>query len=167
MSSHEPEAPDPSDLPYLFGDLLALARVRWVAQMVEGLAALGYPDYAQSDALLMRLLRRQGSAPLNVIGSRLGVTRQAARKVVNRLEARGYASEGRDPRDSRVVKVTLTPAGERYAAAVVEVIRRLNRELAERVAPDDLAAADRVLRSSLTGSRLRDAADRLVAPPPR
>ena len=96
---------------YLFGDLLALARLAWVRRMAQGVADLGYSDYRRSDAALLRLLRRRGPVPLSGIGARLGVTRQAARKAVSGLEQRGYAAERRDDHDARIVRVALTPAG--------------------------------------------------------
>lgn len=140
---------DHPDTRVAFGDLLALARERWVALMASRLAARGYRDYRRSDALVMRLLLRRGPAPLNHLADRLGVTRQAARKVVDGLEGRGFVAESRDPDDRRVVSVELTPAGADYAAAVVAVVRRLNDELRRDADPGDLAAARRVLRAVL------------------
>jgi DNA-binding MarR family transcriptional regulator len=158
-------APAGDGTPYLFGDLLALARAHWIARMAQGVAAFGYPGYRPTDAALVRLLRRRGSVSINQIGTRLGVTRQAARKLVNGLERRGYANEERDASDGRLVNVALTSAGERYAEAVVAVIHELNRELSERVGRDALVGADSVLRAVITDRTARDAADRMVAPP--
>jgi DNA-binding MarR family transcriptional regulator len=133
---------------YRFGDLLALARVRWVEQMAAGVASLGYEDYRRSDAAVMRLLKR---APLSIggLGDALGVTRQAGRKVVSGLEQRGFATTVRDQFDARQTNVVLTVAGEAYAQAVITVIDRLNRELADRVDPADLLGARRVLAAVL------------------
>jgi len=152
--------------PYLFGDLLALARAHWIRRMAEGLAEAGYPDYRASDAVLVRLLHRRGSVTISRLGARLGVTRQAARKLVDRLERRGYASEARDQEDARSVKVRLTADGERYADAVIALIHNLNRELAERVTSEELAIADAVLRTSISDpdSRSAAAAARIVPP---
>lgn len=151
--------------PYLFGDLLALARLHWIRAMAAGLAERGYPDYRATDAVLVRLLRRRGSATITRIGDRLGITRQAARKLVDGLERRGYAAEERDPSDSRSINVRLTPAGEAYAAAVVAVLEHLNRELAVRVDAADLAAADAVLRATLVTEEARASAARIARPP--
>jgi hypothetical protein len=59
----------------------------------------------------------------------------------------------------------LTPAGRRYAAAVVEVIGALNAELADRVDRSQLAAADAVLRAAIAGEQDQQRALRLVRPP--
>jgi DNA-binding MarR family transcriptional regulator len=132
--------------------------------MTAGLAERGYPDYRASDAVLVRLLRRRGSATITFIGHRLGVSRQAARKLVDGLEHRGYAKAVRDSVDTRSVKVGLTAAGEAYAATVVTVLERLNRELALKVSDADLAATDRVLRATLRGDDDRASAAGTVPP---
>lgn len=152
-----------STTPYAFGDLLALARQSWVAQMASGVGAMGYADYRRSDAAVVRLLQR---APLSIgrLGEALGVTRQAARKVVQGLENRGFATTARDERDSRQVNIVLTPEGESYARAVVAVIERLNRDISKRVDPAQLAAADTVLRAVLADDT-RNLSSRVARPP--
>lgn len=154
-------APPPA---YPFGDLLALARLDWVARMASELAAAGYPGYRPTDAALVRLLRRRGSASIGAVGARLGVTRQAARKLIDGLEQRGLASEARDPADTRTINVSLTSAGEAYAGVIVAVIEQLNDELAGRVSVEDLAAADRVLRAAIGDPHTQARASALRAP---
>lgn len=83
------------------------------------------------------------------LGAGLGVTRQAARKIVNSLEQRGYAHAEVDAGDARRVNLVLTPAGVAYAQAITEVVVALNREFAARITPEDLATALTVLRAAL------------------
>jgi len=158
---HEKSSP-----PYLFGDLLALARQSWVRAMAAALAARGFADYRRSDAAALRMLAR-GPTAVGRLGALLGVTRQAARKVVAGLEQRGYARLERDKRDSRRLNVVLTAAGEAYARAVVAVVEELNRDLCGRVDPDQLVAADTVLRAAIAGADARERAALRVAPPRR
>jgi len=153
-----------STSPYLFGDLLALARLSWVRQMASRLAQLGYPDYRRSDAAALRLLRR-GPVPVGRLGAELGVTRQAARKVAEGLENREYARTERDAHDSRVVNVVLTATGTAYAQAITEVIHTLNREFCQRVDPAQLAAADSVLRAVIAGDDALRSAASAIGPP--
>lgn len=131
---------------YKFGDLLALARLSWIRQMATCLAAMGYDDYRRSDAAVMRMLVR-GPLSIGRLGEATGVTRQAARKLVNSLEVRGLAITERDGSDSRQINVLLTDHGARYATAVIATIERLNSELSAHVDPADLAAAEAVLRT--------------------
>ena len=136
--------PEPANS-YRFGDLLALARRSWTLRMAGELEQRGYRDYRITDAASMRLLLR-GPLAVGRLGAVLGVTSQAARKVARGLEQRGYALARSDPDDARKVNVVLTEAGVAYARAVVEVIDVLNRSLAERVDPAQLAVAGAVLR---------------------
>jgi DNA-binding MarR family transcriptional regulator len=158
--------PPKSTSAYRFGDLLALARQSWIAQMASGLAARGYADYRRSDAAAVRQLQR-GPMSIGRLGAALGVTRQAARKVVDGLAHRGFATAARDGTDTRQVNVTLTPAGEAYARAVTQVIERLNRDLIRRVDPTDLVAADAVLRAVLADEHTQRLAEFLGSPPDR
>jgi DNA-binding MarR family transcriptional regulator len=152
-----------SSEPYPFGDLLALTRQSWLGEMARRLAARGYAGYHRSDSAALRMLFRRPLA-IGQLGARLGVTRQAARKVADGLQRRGYATTGRDPGDSRQVNVVLTAAGEEYARTIAEVIGELNREVARRADPAQLAAVDAVLRAAMFDESARQRARRL--PPP-
>jgi DNA-binding MarR family transcriptional regulator len=149
---------------YRFGDLLALTRQSWLGQMTSRLERLGYVDYRRSDAAAIRMLWR-GPLPIGHLGTGLGVTRQAARKVADGLEQRGYATTERGSRDTRQLNVTLTQAGRDYARAITAVIDELNREVAGRVRPAELAAADSVLRAALFDDSARQRASRVPRPP--
>jgi DNA-binding MarR family transcriptional regulator len=128
----------------LFGDVLALARERWVRAMADRLAARGYDDYRRSDAFSMRLLA-SGPHALGDFTRPLGRSRQAARKIVTGLVERGFASLETDPADARRRQVRLTTSGEEYAKAVTATVKTLNREIARMVDSHDLATAIVVL----------------------
>ena len=134
----------PGAKPQLFGDLLALARERWVAAMSQRLAEKGYPGYRRSDALALRVLRR-GSRALGELAVPLGGSRQATRKVVTGLVERGYATLESDTRDARRRHVILTAQGRAYADAVLDTVNALNAEVTEKVSAEDLAGAVSVL----------------------
>ncbi len=150
--------------PYRFGDLLALARQSWIRRIAAELEDRGFGDYRISDAATLRRLRR-GPASVGELGVHLAVTRQAARKVVRGLEERGYGSTQADADDTRKLNVVLTSAGRGYADAITEVIARLNQAVAARVAPDQLAAADAVLRASIQEESIARRAA-CISPPP-
>jgi DNA-binding MarR family transcriptional regulator len=156
--------PTESTPTYRFGDLLALGRQSWLYQMTSRLESLGYAGYRRGDVAVMRMLLL-GPLPVGRLGAVLGVTRQAARKVADGLEQRGYATTERDSRDARQLNVTLTPVGRDYARAVLAVTEELNREVAGRVSPAQLAAADTVLRAALFDDSARQRASHLPPPP--
>jgi DNA-binding MarR family transcriptional regulator len=157
--------PEPATPLYRFGDLLALARRSWVKRMEGELEARGFHEYRLSDAGSVRLLF---VAPRTVgeLGELLRVTRQAARKVATNLEARGYATVAPDPKDARKLNVTLTEAGRAYGRAIAEVIASLNWALALHVAPEQLQAADAVLRAVIDDEALRAWAQTIPGPKP-
>jgi DNA-binding MarR family transcriptional regulator len=147
---------------YPFGDLLALARQSWITQLSSRLAARGYPDYRRSDSAALRLLHRRGPAPVGRLGVALGVSRQAARKVADNLQQRGYATVTRGAQDTRQQLIGLTPAGQDYARAIGAVIGDLNREVASRAGDADLAAAMSVLQAAMFDDSARLRADALL-----
>lgn len=118
------------------------------------LEARGHTDHRRSDAGALRLLLAFDLS-VGELGRRLGVTRQAGRKLADGLVARGYARFERDASDARIRRIGLTPSGRAYASAVIEVIEDLDADLAGRADPGDLAAAERVLRLVITSERAR------------
>jgi DNA-binding MarR family transcriptional regulator len=131
---------------YRFGDLLALARRSWIAQMRVRLERSGFDDYRRSDSWVLRQLSG-GPRPIGRLGEEMGVTRQAARKLADGLVERGYARLQADPDDARKTLVVLTKEGAAFARAVRKAQDALNDALEMRVSAAQLAAADRVLRA--------------------
>jgi DNA-binding MarR family transcriptional regulator len=149
---------------YRFGDLVALARKSWLDEVTSRLERLGFAGFRRGDTAVMRVLSL-GPLPVGRLGSGLGVTRQAARKIADALEQRGYATTERDSRDTRQLNVSLTPAGRDYARAVIAITEELNGEVARRVSPAQLAAADAVLRAGLFDDVARQRASQVPPPP--
>ena len=113
----------------LFGDVLALARERWVREMARSTSArVASPDYRRSDAFALRFLAYRPACAWRV-HLPFGGSRQAARKMVTGLIERGYASLEIDATDARRRCVHLTTEGRDYAKAVIETVDEINREL--------------------------------------
>ncbi len=131
--------------PMLFGDSLGLARRSWVRALRDSLAQQGYDDFRRSDGLALRFFSL-GPHSLGAFADLTGTSRQAARKVVAGLIDRGFATLVTDPDDARRRHVLLTTDGGAYAEAVIKSLKKLNREVAAKVAPDELQVAIDVLR---------------------
>lgn len=146
----------------LFGDLLALARQRWIQEMAARLEERGHPGYRRSDALVLRRLRR-GPVPVGRLAGTLGISRQAARKVVDGLERRGFAATERDAADARRLNVVLTTMGAAYATEVVAVLASLNDDVEARLEPSEVQVARTVLSEIIAryGSAARAGASAL------
>ncbi len=84
--------------------------------------------------------------------------------MVRGLQERGYASSDPDADDARKLNVILTAAGHAYASAITKVIAGLNRALGAKVTPEQLAAADAVLRMSIEDDRVALSTKRIRPP---
>ena len=100
------------------------------------------------------------------LAARLGVTQQAASKVVGEMEGMGLVARDPDPADSRVRRVTLTAHGQALLAAGRKERTELERAVAANVG--DLAEAKRTLLglleetgdlAAITSRRARPMAD--------
>ncbi|MFF3568337.1 MarR family winged helix-turn-helix transcriptional regulator [Nocardia jiangxiensis] len=91
--------------------LLLFAGFRTVLDELHAeLAEQGHPDVRPAYGFAMQAIGLDG-APASEIGRRLGVSKQAAGKTVDRLVAAGYAERLDDPADARRRIVRLTPRG--------------------------------------------------------
>lgn len=138
--------PLPPPHPPRLGDQLARARAAWVRRMRDELARRGFDDYRRSDTGMLRSLV-DAPRSIGVLAGILGVSRQAVRKFADGLERRGYVTVVHDETDARRLRVVLTPRGERYAGAVVDVVALLDGEIVRRTDPAQLQAALAVLQS--------------------
>jgi DNA-binding MarR family transcriptional regulator len=82
------------------------------------------------------------------LAGRLGVTQQAASKIVVEMEGMGLVARVPDSSDSRVRRVTLAPQGQGLLSAGRAARAALEQTVAAEVG--DLAAAKRALLSLLT-----------------
>ncbi|MBI4605351.1 MAG: MarR family transcriptional regulator [Planctomycetes bacterium] len=87
---------------------------------------------AQFNFLVVLMAEREG-IPQSRIGERLVVSRANVTGIVGRLKARGLVKIASDPEDSRVKRVSITPAGarliERILAPYFREIDRIARSL--------------------------------------
>jgi DNA-binding MarR family transcriptional regulator len=90
-----------------------------------------------------------GPRPIGDLARRMGVTQQAASKVVAELEGLGYLARKPDGDDGRVTRVTLSARGKALVAASRRIRERLVERLDARCGARAIAAARRVLAAAL------------------
>ncbi|MER5460350.1 MarR family transcriptional regulator [Streptomyces sp. NPDC002668] len=101
----------PEDVPGYELPLLLFAGFRSLIDRLHAeLAEQGHPDVRPAHGFAMQAIGA-GGATASEIGRRLGVSKQAAGKTVDRLIALGYAVRADDPADARRKLVRLTPHG--------------------------------------------------------
>ncbi len=118
------------------------------------LARQGHPDVRPAYGFAMQAIGRDG-ATATELGRRLGVSKQAAGKTVDRLVELGYAERVADPADARRKLVQLTPHGVDALTRSTAVFDEIHRAWAQRLGPDRLAAVEADLRTMAPGEGFR------------
>lgn len=110
--------------------LLAMAYRQLIDGLHARLAARGYPNVNPSYGYVL-LAAREAPVSSGDVASLLGVSKQAASKMVAAMEAGGYVRQRPDPADARARRISLTPRGRRFLVAVEGIYRELEAEWAE------------------------------------
>jgi DNA-binding MarR family transcriptional regulator len=130
------------ELPFLlFGGFRTL-----IDRLHAELARRGHPDVRPSYGFAMQAIGVRG-ATASEVGRRLGVSKQAAGKTVDRLETLGYAERADDPADARRKIVRLTAHGLDALMKSAEIFDDLRAEWARAVGAERLSALETDLRA--------------------
>ena len=145
--------------------LVSLAGVAANRHLLRQLHEDGYPGVRTSHGYVIQNLIDE-TPTVGELAGRLGVTQQAASKVVVEMEAMGLVTRDSDRSDSRVRRVTLTPRGQALLTAGRAARAALEQAVVAEVG--DLAAVKQALLNlldqtgdlgAITGRRARPAAD--------
>ncbi|WP_250298914.1 MarR family winged helix-turn-helix transcriptional regulator [Streptomyces sp. A 4/2] len=115
------------------------------------LADEGHPDVRPAYGFAMQAIGLRG-ATASEVGRRLGVSKQAAGKTVERLEALGYAERAADPADGRRKLVLLTPRGVEVLVRSGQIFDELYAQWAQVLGAERLAGMEADLRAVVPGS---------------
>lgn len=106
-----PEPRDDAGRPGFALPLLLFAGFRTlIDQLHAELARQGHPDIRPAHGFVLQAVGRHG-ATASEVGRRLGISKQAAGKTVDRLERLGYVERASDQADGRRKLIRLTPRG--------------------------------------------------------
>lgn len=108
-----------------------------IDQLHAELARQGHPDVRPAYGFAMQAIGRDG-ATASELGRRLGISKQAAGKTADRLEALGYAVRADDPADARRKVIRLTPRGMDSLARSAAVFEELRAQWAAALGPERL-----------------------------
>lgn len=110
------------------------------------LARQGHPDVRPVHGFAMQAIGARGASASDV-GRRLGVSKQAAGKTVDRLIALGYAERTDDPTDARRKLVRLTPHGVDALRRSAAIFEELHAQWAAEIGARRLRAMEDDLRA--------------------
>ncbi|WP_033437177.1 MarR family winged helix-turn-helix transcriptional regulator [Saccharothrix sp. NRRL B-16314] len=117
-----------------------------IDQLHAELATRGHPDVRPAYGFAMQAIGVLG-ATASEIGRRLGVSKQAAGKTVDRLAALGYVERVDDPHDARRKLIRLTPRGIDSLVQSAEIFDRLRARWVEALGADRVAQLESSLRT--------------------
>ena len=110
------------------------------------LARRGHPDVRPAYGFAMQAIGMRG-ATASDIGRRLGVSKQAAGKTVDRLAGLGYVERVDDPADARRKLIRLTPRGLDSLGQAAQIFDDLRARWAEKLGAERLAVVESSLRT--------------------
>jgi DNA-binding MarR family transcriptional regulator len=115
-----------------------------VDRLQATMRAGGHPEMRPPYGFVIRALAA-GGLRLTELAERLGVTKQAALKVVDEMEAHRLLERTPAPGDRRAKVLRLTPRGEAVRARALEASEEMEAELREDLGDEAVDAARRVL----------------------
>ncbi len=110
--------------------LLAMAYRQLIDRLHERLAAEGYTDVRPTFGYVLLALRDEPTTGAE-IALLLGVTKQAASKLVDAMEQGGYVRRQTHGDDARAKEIAITARGRRFLVTVESIYRDLEGEWAE------------------------------------
>ncbi|WP_371528584.1 MarR family transcriptional regulator [Streptomyces sp. NBC_01283] len=110
------------------------------------LARQGHPDLRPAHGFAMQAIGARGTSASEV-GRRLGVSKQAAGKTIDRLITLGYAERTDDPSDARRKLIRLTPHGIDALRRSAAVFDELHAEWAGQLGAGRLRTMEDDLRT--------------------
>ena len=150
ISSSDAGRPPGYELP-----LLLLAGFRAVIDEAHAdLAGRGHPGLRPGHGFALQAIGTFGATAADV-GRRLGVSKQAAGKTIDRLTGLGYVARGEQDGDRRRKLVRLTPHGTEALTLSAEAFTRVRDRWTASLGQDQVTALEASLRTMTPGQALR------------
>jgi DNA-binding MarR family transcriptional regulator len=118
------------------------------------LARRGHPDLRPAHGFALQAIGR-GGATATEAGGRLGISKQAAGKTIERLEQLGYVRRAGDDSDRRRKLVRITPRGMEALALSAMIFDDIRARWGAALGPGRLAALEADLRAMVPGETFR------------
>jgi DNA-binding MarR family transcriptional regulator len=119
-------------------------------ELTRRVQAAGYTDLRPGHGCLFGNIDPDGSR-LTELAERARMTKQSVGEVTSDLEARGYVERVPDPNDGRAKIIRLTAQGREAQAIGRALIDDIERDWAERIGEEHLAALREALEAIAAG----------------
>ena len=118
------------------------------------LAHRGHPDLRPAHGFALQAIGH-GGATATETSRRLGISKQAAGKTIERLEELGYVHRAGDETDRRRKLIRLTPTGMAALAMSALIFSDIRSRWESALGPDQLATLEADLRAMSGGDTFR------------
>jgi DNA-binding MarR family transcriptional regulator len=118
------------------------------------LARRGHPDLRPAHGFALQAIGL-GGATASEAGRRLGISKQAAGKTIDRLEELGYVHRADDDQDRRRKLVRITPHGLDALATSAMIFEDIRSRWVGALGPARLSALEADLRAAAAGEAFR------------
>ena len=125
-----------------------------IEELHAELARRGHPDLRPAHGFALQAIGL-GGATASETGKRLGVSKQAAGKTIDRLEDLGYVARDSDGSDRRRKQVRITPRGFEALAASAMIFEDIRSRWAAELGTARLSALEADLRTMAPGQAFR------------
>lgn len=126
--------------------LLALAYRQLIDDLHARLATSGYDDVRPAFGYVLLAIREKPVTGVD-IGVLLGVSKQAASKLIDEMERRGYVERRSHREDARAKQVAITARGRRFLVVVESIYGDIEKEWARAIGRSRLEAIRDDLRT--------------------
>jgi DNA-binding MarR family transcriptional regulator len=133
----------------LFGGFRAI-----IDELHAELARRGHPDVRPAHGFALQAIGLDGATATEV-GRRLGISKQAAGKTIDRLEDLGYVHRSGDDADRRRKQARLTPRGIEMLALSAMIFEDIRSRWAGTLGAARLSDLEGGLRTMLPGEKFR------------
>jgi DNA-binding MarR family transcriptional regulator len=133
----------------LFGGFRAI-----IDELHAELARRGHPDLRPAHGFTMQAIGL-GGATASDVGKRLGISKQAAGKTVDRLEALGYVRRTGDDADRRRKLIRLTARGTEALTLSAMIFDDIHARWARSLGPTRLDGLEAALRTMVPAGTFR------------
>ncbi len=156
LNASEPNASDPNATTYGFElSLLLFGGFRSIIDELHAeLARRGHPDLRPAHGFALQAIGLHGVTATEA-GRRLGISKQAAGKTIERLEQLGYVQRVGDGQDRRRKLVRLTSHGLEALATSAMIFENIRSRWAGALGPGRLTALEADLRTMVPGETFR------------
>ncbi len=135
--------------------LLLFGGFRSIIDELHGeLARRGHPDLRPAHGFALQAIGLRGATATEA-GRRLGISKQAAGKTIDRLTELGYVQKADDDQDRRRKLVRITPRGRDALAMSAMIFDDIRSRWAGALGPGRLSALEADLRTMVPGETFR------------